>query len=105
MFVRQLAGRGAAVGLQPGGDAQSRHRHRPEIRQGQSLNPRPSPQSVCRTRLCELCICLHRPLPLAPPVSDFYLDVERALHAGHLVVLCGGLPSLVVRRRGNPIWY
>ena len=105
MLVRQLAGHGAAVGLQPGGEAQSRHRHRPEIRQGQSPNSRPSPRSVCPTCLCRPCICLRRPLPLTSPVCDFYLDVEKALHAGHLVVVCRGSPFLVVHRRGNPLWY
>lgn len=45
------------------------------------------------------------PLPLTHSVRDLYVDAEKVVHAGHLVVLCRGLPLLVDHRRGNPTWY
>jgi hypothetical protein len=45
------------------------------------------------------------PLPFPPPVRDFGLDEEVVVHVGHLFVVGRGSPTLVVHRRGNPVWF
>src|SRR5215207_3928101 len=66
---------------------------------------RPGLRSVLRTHLGMPLRGRERQLQLAPPVCDFCFEGEIVQHAGHLVVLCRGLPSLVVPRRGTPLWY